>query len=85
MSISEEHRISIAFHEASHAVIAYYFGWWVSGEGVEVNERWYCGLSHYSDTYTAEADICINLAGWPRHCRTRNFRARGMITISNML
>src|SRR5918993_3921273 len=65
MKLTQEYeRKSVAFHEASHAVMAYYFGWCVNDEGVEIDERWYCGLRRTIDANTVEAEICVHLAGY---------------------
>ncbi len=65
MKLTDEwQRRCVAFHEASHAVVAYCFGWWVNHEGVEIDERWYCGLRRTIDANTVEAEICVHLAGF---------------------
>jgi hypothetical protein len=37
-------RHAAAYHEAGQAVMAFYLGGWVNDEGVEIDERRYCGL-----------------------------------------
>ena len=39
-----DQRRETAFHEAAHAAVAYWFGWQVNPEGVEIDQRQYCGL-----------------------------------------
>jgi hypothetical protein len=34
-----------AYHEAGQAVMAFYLGRWVNHEGVEIDERRYCGTT----------------------------------------
>ena len=49
-----DQRHAAAYHEAAHAVMAFYLGGWVNDEGVEIDERQYCGL-----------DRDQGLLGWP--------------------
>src|SRR5690349_7419684 len=65
-----------AYHEAGHAVIAYEMGWWVNHEGVEIEERQYCGLRRYLEDNTIEKDACVTLAGW---CAEHKWHGRGQI------
>ena len=39
-----DQRHAAAYHEAGQAVMAFYLGGWVNDEGVEIDERRYCGL-----------------------------------------
>jgi hypothetical protein len=39
-----DQRHAAAYHVAGHAVMAFYLGGWVNDEGVEIDERRYCGL-----------------------------------------
>jgi len=40
-----DQRHAAAYHEAGQAVMAFYLGGWVNDEGVEINERRYCGTT----------------------------------------
>jgi hypothetical protein len=64
-----DNRRHCAFHEASHAVLMYYFGGQVSHEGVEIDARQYCGYAINPLTHTAKASICVSLAGWGAEMR----------------
>jgi hypothetical protein len=39
-----DQRHAAAYHVAGQAVMAFYLGGWVNDEGVEIDERRYCGL-----------------------------------------
>jgi hypothetical protein len=70
-----DQRLHAAYHEAAHAVVAYYFGWWVNHECVEIDERQYCGLRRYTSDNTEQAQVCVNLAGWRAEMRLNPVRA----------
>jgi hypothetical protein len=57
-------RTAAAYHEAGHAVVAYWFGWWLNDEGVEIDDRWYTGCRKLVLDNTVEAQICQAMAGW---------------------
>ena len=40
-----DQRHAAAYHEAGQAVMAFYLGRWVNHEGVEIDERRYCGTT----------------------------------------
>ena len=62
-----DQRHAAAYHEAAQAVMAFYLGGRVNDEGVEIDERRYCGLSFPSgrDTQAKERFLLLcDLAGW---------------------
>jgi hypothetical protein len=62
--------ISTAYHEAAHAVIAYWFGWWVNHEGVWIDPYGgYCGHRHEKQSHVEEHGYCISLAGYAAELR----------------
>ncbi len=67
--LEPDQRRHAAFHEAAHAVIGYYFGWWLNEEGVEIDERQYTGLRCEQRTWTERASVCVSLAGWGAEMR----------------
>ena len=62
-----DQRHAAAYHEAGHAVMAFYLGGWVNDEGVEIDERRYCGLG-FPFGHDAQAKerflLLCDLAGW---------------------
>ena len=56
-----------AYHVAGQAVMAFYLGGWVNDEGLEINERRYCGFC-FSFGHDAQAKerflLLCDLAGW---------------------
>ena len=64
MGTEPDQRKHAAFHEAAHAVVAHWFGWWINPEGVEIDDRQYCGLRMERWANTQEAQTCVNAAGW---------------------
>jgi hypothetical protein len=65
-----------AYHEAAHAVVADWFGWWLSPEGVMIGKRDYCGLRLQAWQSTDEAAVCVSLAGWSAEMRLAPERAK---------
>lgn len=62
-----DQRHAAAYHVAAQAVMAFYLGGWVNDEGVEIDERRYCGLSLPSgrDAQAKERFLLLtDLAGW---------------------
>jgi hypothetical protein len=58
-------RQAAAYHEAGHAVVAMYYGWSISPEGVEIDERQYTGLRRSAyDRLRERPVVVISLAGW---------------------
>ncbi len=57
-------RAAAAHHEAGHAVAGYWFGWVVSENGVEIDERQRCHLACAAYAYTPEARAVVAMAGW---------------------
>jgi hypothetical protein len=57
-------REAAAHHEAGHAVIATRRGWWIDDEGVEIGDRWYCGMQCFVSDNTTDRAVGIFLAGW---------------------
>jgi hypothetical protein len=62
-----EQRYATAYREAGQAIMAFYLGGWVNDEGVEIDERRYCGLG-FPVGHDAEAKerflLLCDLAGW---------------------
>jgi hypothetical protein len=56
-------RIHTAYHEAGHVVTAYWYGWWLNEEGVEIDTRWYTGTRSPALLYTTEARVVNLMAG----------------------
>ena len=61
-------RRSTAYHEAGHVAVAYYFGWWLGPDGVEIDAQWYAGLQCRSFTNPLHI-AAVNCAGWLSECR----------------
>jgi hypothetical protein len=69
-----EVRVSGAYHEAAHAVVAYFVGWWVNHEGVEIDAReyhWRPASGHLRDRAVLCLGVLSRLArrirmAWPR-------------------
>jgi hypothetical protein len=62
-----DQRHAAAYHVAGQAVMAFYLGGWVNEEGVEIDERRYCGLCFPigHDAPAKERFLLLsNLAGW---------------------
>ncbi len=69
-----EQRRHAAFHEAAHAVLAYWFGWRVNYESVCIMSyglprvpdggQDYTGMRCELWAYTLRARACVNAAGW---------------------
>jgi hypothetical protein len=60
-------RHASAYHVAGQAVMAFYLGGSVNDEGVEIDERRYCGYPFLSSTMLRRrnASCCyVDLAGW---------------------
>jgi hypothetical protein len=65
---SQTIRLSGAYHEAAHAVVATCCGWWLNSDGVQIETsgtdyRDYTGLRRYPDDNTLDARMLVNLAG----------------------
>ena len=62
-----DQRHAAAYHVAGQAVMAFYLGGWVNDEGVEFDERRYCGLC-FPFGHDAQAKerflLLCDLAGW---------------------
>ncbi len=62
-----DQRHAAAYHVAGQAIMAFYLGGGVNDEGVEIDERRYCGLGSPFG-HDAQAKECFlllcNLAGW---------------------
>ena len=62
-----DQRHAAAYHAAGQAVMAFYLGGWVNDEGVEIDERRYCG-SCFPFGHDAQAKerflLLCDLAGW---------------------
>jgi hypothetical protein len=56
-------RIHTAYHEAGHVVVAYWYGWWLNEDGVEIDARWYTGMRSPVLLYTTEARVVTSMAG----------------------
>jgi hypothetical protein len=56
-------RIHTAYHEAGHVVVAYWYGWWLNEDGVEIDDRWYAGMRSPALLYTTEARVITLMAG----------------------
>lgn len=57
-------RRAAAYHQAGHAVLAYWFGWWLNDEGVEIDDRQHAGTRRLSPDDSTEAAVIQALAGW---------------------
>jgi hypothetical protein len=53
-----------AYHEAGHVVAAYWYGWWLNEDGVEIDARWYTGMRRPALLDTTEASVVMSMAGW---------------------
>jgi hypothetical protein len=62
-SARKDCRIHTAYHEAGHVVTAYWYGWWLNEEGVEIDTRWYTGTRSPALLYTTEARVVNLMAG----------------------
>jgi hypothetical protein len=62
-SILWQQRHLTAYHEAGHAVVGYWFGWWLNPEGVEIDYRMYCGTRAFNLDRTIEARVLVTMAG----------------------
>jgi hypothetical protein len=56
-------RIHTAYHEAGHVVVAYWYGWWLNEDGVEIDTRWYTGTRSPALLYTTETRVVNSMAG----------------------
>ena len=56
-------RIHTAYHEAGHVVVAYWYGWWLNSDGVEIDARWYTGVRTPKLYYSSEARVVQSMAG----------------------
>jgi hypothetical protein len=54
---------ALAYHEASHAVVAYEFGWLVRRGGVRIGAWAHARLWCPTGTDTTRANICVHMAG----------------------
>src|SRR5215471_2087775 len=61
--VSRDCRIHTAYHEAGHIVAAYWYGWWLNEEGVEIDARWYTGMRTPALLNTTEACMVVSMAG----------------------
>jgi hypothetical protein len=72
-----EYYLHPAYHEASHAVIAYWFGSEVKDEGVWIEPYGgYADLGCQEYNYVPQYDYCIALAGWAAEMRLNPDRAK---------
>jgi hypothetical protein len=61
---SKSQRDATAYHEAGHAVVAYVFGWWVAGRGIDIDAGQEVELSYRQIDRTLDAEVVVSLAGW---------------------
>jgi hypothetical protein len=63
-AVNKSQRDAAAYHEAGHAVAAYVFGWWVAGDGIQIDADQHVEVSCRQSDRTADAEVIQSLAGW---------------------
>jgi hypothetical protein len=61
---NKSQRDATAYHEAGHAVAAYVFGWWVAGDGIQIDTNQHVEVSCRQVDRTTDAELIQLLAGW---------------------
>ena len=73
---NKSERDATAYHEAGHAVVAYVFGWWVAGEGIQIDANQQVEVLCRQIDRTTDAEVIQSLAGWLAEFKLHGMQGR---------